>query len=229
MQNDQPAHRVSSRRKTPSAKSLITLFILILLPLTLFGYLAEDVATNEVFSFDAPILLYLHQHASPVTDTAMGWLSWLGSGRALIPFEALIFILLVVNHKHRHAMFWVFAVGGATVLNLLAKQVFARARPDLWISILPEPTFSFPSGHAMQSMAVACGLVALVWTTRWRWPVMILAAVFVPVVGLSRIYLGVHYPSDILAGWAASFAWVIGLRAVFLQPRRTSADDVQAL
>jgi undecaprenyl-diphosphatase len=86
--------------------------------------------------------------------------------------------------------------------------------------MLPESTFSFPSGHAMQSMAVGAALVILLWETRWRYVALLLSASFVLAVGLSRIYLGVHYPSDILAGWAASVAWVVGLRSVMMNRGR---------
>ena len=97
--------------------------------------------------------------------------------------------------------FAAFATGGSALLNLAAKQAFARDRPSLWESIAPEHNYSFPSGHAMGSMTLAVALVLLAWNTRWRWPVVAAMAVFVPMVGLSRVYLGVHYPSDILAGW----------------------------
>src|SRR3546814_10481386 len=62
----------------------------------------------------------------------------------------------------------------------------------------------------MGSMTLAAVLVLLAWPTRWRWPVVAAMAVFVPMVGLSRVYLGVHFPSDILAGWAAALAWTAG-------------------
>src|SRR3546814_8426441 len=94
------------------------------------------------------------------------------------------------------------ATGGSGLLTVVAKQAFARDRPSLWESIAPEHNFSFPSGHAMGSMTLAAVLVLLAWPTRWRWPVVAAMAVFVPMVGLSRVYLGVHFPSDILAGWA---------------------------
>jgi membrane-associated phospholipid phosphatase len=111
------------------------------------------------------------------------------------------------------------------LLNLLAKSAFARVRPDFWVSLLPETTFSFPSGHAMQSMAVVAGLVALTWRGRWRWPVALIGLCVVFLVGLSRIYLGVHYPSDILAGWTAALAWVIGLSVLFKGLRREPGGD----
>ena len=88
-----------------------------------------------------------------------------------------------------------------------AKQLFARQRPSLWESIAPESSFSFPSGHAMGSMTLAMVLVLLCWHTRHRGWVSAAMAGFVLAVGLSRVYLGVHYPSDIMAGWAAACAW----------------------
>ena len=93
------------------------------------------------------------------------------------------------------------------MLNIAAKHAFARTRPSLWESISPESTFSFPSGHAMGSMTLAWVCMLLAWRTGWRWPVTIAALAFTLLVGLSRIYLGVHYPSDILAGWTAASVW----------------------
>jgi undecaprenyl-diphosphatase len=93
---------------------------------------------------------------------------------------------------------------------------------------------SFPSGHAMASMALAVALIVLLWPTRWRYPMLLGGIFFTIMVGLSRIYLGVHYPSDVLAGWVASLAWVMGLSRVlygrFGKPSasQTPAPSVQA-
>lgn len=210
---------------------LLILFGGVLAPLYLFGMLAEDVVEKEIFFFDKPILLLVHSHANPSLDAVMIFFTRAGSAFALVPFNVLVLLYLLRRRDRMQAVFWILAVGGAALLNGFAKHVFARTRPELWVSALPETTFSFPSGHAMQSMAVAAGLVVLAWHSRWRWPVALIGVCFVFLVGLSRVYLGVHFPSDILAGWAASLAWVVGLSVLFkdvLHQRRRDGTLVDA-
>lgn len=194
---------------------LLILFFGVFAPLIVFGHFAEDVIEQEVFFFDRPILMFMHSHATQVLDMVMVFITRVGSSLVLIPLNILVFSLLIYRRRRRDALFWALAVVGASVINFIAKHAFARVRPDLWTSISPEVTYSFPSGHAMNSMAVITALVVLAWNTRWRNLMMVAGVCFILLVGSSRIYLGVHYPSDILAGWAASFAWVVGLASVF--------------
>lgn len=128
-----------------------------------------------------------------------------------MPFDVLLVLVLAALRKYREGFFAGVALAGSGILNVAAKHYFGRARPSLWESLSPETTYSFPSGHAMGSMTLAAVLVLLAWRTRWRWPVLVLMSAFVVMVGLSRVYLGVHYPSDILAGWAAALAWTLGV------------------
>jgi len=194
--------------------AIVVLFFGVCLPLLLFGHLADEVMENERIAFDLPIQTFVHGRASPTLDQVMLWLSRAGSAWMTVPFDALIAIVLLARQRRRLAAFWLLAVGGAAALNAIAKQVFSRERPALWISPAPETTFSFPSGHSMQTSAVVAGLVVLCWHTRWRVPVAIAGSLFMLGVGLSRVYLGVHYPSDVIAAWVASIGWVIGLAAV---------------
>lgn len=202
------------------AGGLLLLFFGVLLPLYAFGKLAEDILEQEIFRFDRPIQLAVHQFARPAFDIVMLTFSRLGSALVLLPLDLAVMVLLLRQPNRLRALFWVLATGGAALLNLLAKHTFQRVRPDLWLSLAPETTFSFPSGHAMQSMAVTLALLILVWHGRWRLPALLAGVVFVLLVGLSRVYLGVHFPSDILAGWSASLAWVIGLNALFMHLER---------
>jgi membrane-associated phospholipid phosphatase len=106
---------------------------------------------------------------------------------------------------------------GSMLLNIAAKQHFSRIRPQLWLSVAPETSFSFPSGHAMGSATLGVALCFLFWPTRWRWPVIVASAMFVVLVGFSRIYLGVHYPSDVLGGWAAGTAWAVAVHQLVVK------------
>lgn len=194
--------------------TLLVLFFGVFTPLVVFGNLAEDVLENEVFSFDRPVLMFMHNHATQILDMVMIFFTRVGSALVLVPINILVFSLLIYRKRGREALFWVLAVMGAALLNFIAKHAFVRIRPDLWISIAPEVTYSFPSGHAMNSLATIAALIVLAWDTRWRSLMMAAGACFILLVGLSRIYLGVHYPSDVMAAWSASFAWVVGLASV---------------
>jgi undecaprenyl-diphosphatase len=77
-----------------------------------------------------------------------------------------------------------------------------------------ELDYGFPSGHAMSSMSFIAALVILTWGTRWCWLVLLSGSLFVVTIGWTRLYLGVHFPSDVLAGWMVSLAWAIGLSLV---------------
>lgn len=188
---------------------LLLAFASVVLPLWGFGGIAEDVHNQEMIPFDAPLLNYAHSLANAGYDRFFVLMSKIGYGYGVIPFDVVLVLVLATLKRKREATFAALALAGSALINLAVKQVFARARPSLWDSIAPEATFSFPSGHAMGSATLACVLICLAWNTRWRWPVLAVSTLFAVAVGLSRVYLGVHYPSDILAGWAAAIAWTM--------------------
>lgn len=203
----------------------VVLFVGILGPLYAFGELAEDVRAGQAFTWDEPVLLYAHSFSSPWLDRVMLFFSRVGYAFGVIPLDFGITIALLVLRRWRSAFFFGIAAGGATLLNGGAKLAFGRVRPALWASIAPETTFSFPSGHAMASTALVAAICVLVWSTRWRWVALTLGSIFVVMVCLSRVYLGVHYPSDVLAGCMASLAWVMGVSMSFYgRTSRAPAD-----
>src|SRR6185503_3049979 len=107
---------------------------------------------------------------------------------------------------------WIVAIGGGELLNFLLKLLFERSRPVFTNPIIVEQFFSFPSGHAMMSM-IGYGMLAyfvlLRVSNRWaRLAVVLIAAIIIILIGFSRIYLGVHYFSDVLAGFAAGGLWL---------------------
>jgi membrane-associated phospholipid phosphatase len=193
-----------------------TLFVFgCIVPLLVFAEFAEDLVEHETFWYDRPVLEWLHARAREGYDQLMVALSIVGFGYGIVPLDIAVGLFFIYRRRWTILAYWVTAVGGAAALNVGAKLLFGRSRPSLWESIAPEHTLSFPSGHAMGSMAAMAALVVLLWPTRWRWSMLIFAVVFVLGVGLSRVYLGVHYPSDVLAGWMASLGWVIGMTTIF--------------
>lgn len=193
---------------------LLALFFGVFIPFFIFGHLAEDVWDEGGFGWDIPVLLAIHKWATPTLDALMINITNLGGPQALVPIVVVILGLLLLQQKYFQALFFCLATAGAAVINIAAKLFFRRARPDLWISAVIEHNYGFPSGHAMGSMAVITAVVIMTWSTRWRWFVIVCGYLFVLLVGLSRLYFGVHFPSDVLAGWSASLCWVVGLYMV---------------
>lgn len=199
---------------------LILLFGGLLLPLWGFSELAGEVREGEAFNFDDPVLLLAQAMARDGFDRVFVFFSHIGYAWGVVPADIALVLLLTLRRHFREALFAGIALAGSGLLNLAAKQFFARDRPSLWESIAPESTYSFPSGHAMGSMTLAMVLMLLAWPTRWRVPMLAAMAVFVAMVGLSRVYLGVHYPSDILAGWMAAMVWAVGIYLLVFRGRQ---------
>lgn len=183
------------------------MFLLPLLPLLLFVSLARDVVMFGALGYDRSIMVWLHGHESPGMTTTMTAATELG-GLVAVPIIAVLGAgLLWWRGRRRDAALLAATVIGATLINTVLKAVFQRERPDFWEHLVVENSYSFPSGHAMASMSLAAALVVIARPSRWRWPAVVLGAVYVLVVGLSRVYLGVHFPSDILAGWCVALLW----------------------
>jgi membrane-associated phospholipid phosphatase len=198
---------------------LVLLFLCLLAPLWVFVELADEVHELEVFYFDDPLLWRAHAMAGPALDRFFIFISAIGYQWGVVPVDIVLTLGLLIARRWREATFAGVSFGGSALLNMATKQFFQRDRPTLWESIAPEHTFSFPSGHAMGSATLAMVVVLLCWHTRWRWLAVVLAGSFALLVGVSRIYLGVHYPSDILGGFAAGIAWVSGVYLLLFRVR----------
>lgn len=168
--------------------------------------LAAEVA-GGVPSWDRSLLTETHGLASPTLDTVMLTLADVGSTTSALAIAAVAAAVLVWRRRYRAAAFVTLAAAGSAATPLL-KALVARPRPAIWPRLEPVSSFSFPSGHALASTLVAAALCLLLWRTRWRWPMLLVGVLFVLAVGFSRVYLGVHYPSDVLASWSVALVWL---------------------
>ncbi|GAA5534045.1 phosphatase PAP2 family protein [Deinococcus aluminii] len=203
------------------ASGLLALVVGLLAPLLLLGLLAWASLAPSRSALEAPLLLAVHAHATPTLDRWMLTVTTLGRFAFVALYVAVI--LAFLRPGRRRTAFLVVAVGGAALLGNLLKLVFHHPRPHLWAGLVTESGASFPSGHATGTAAFAVAVTLLAWRTRWRWPVLLLAVTFMLLVGFSRVYLGVHYPSDVLAGWLTGLAWVMGTWILAAGERRRAA------
>ena len=187
---------------------LIVAFVVLVVPVLGFVELAEEVREGETLLVDEKILQSVNVLASPTLDTVMIILTQFGGVIGVTVLTIGIAALLWSRGMRRMATLLTIGVGGAVLLNLLLKTVFQRDRPQLWERIVTENSYSFPSGHAMASGALALSIMVICWPTRWRWLGVIAGLLYMLVIGVTRLYLGVHYPSDVIAGWTVSAAWV---------------------
>ncbi len=156
--------------------------------------------------FDYAVTQWMHAHATGWMDALMLTITQLGGFWALLAVGVTLSIFFFRRYGHRReATAMLLAVGLAQGLNTICKYSFHRARPHEWETLIHPHDYSFPSGHAMVSMAVY-GSAALLLSyayPRYRRVFRIVAAVLVLLIGTSRVYLGVHWSSDVLAGFAA--------------------------
>ncbi|WP_317134583.1 phosphatase PAP2 family protein [Leptolyngbya sp. 7M] len=163
----------------------------------------------------------------PILDRiAAGWTN-VGTKWGVFPASVLIGIGFLYARRWRFLTYWLIALLGCVLINRVAKLWLHRVRPSLW-DYPPVPEFSFPSGHAMASMGFVAALIVLTWNTSWRIWVWLLGGGFVVSIAWTRLYLGVHYPSDIVAGWLLSIAWAVGV-CLIVKPLSSTAISRSAL
>jgi undecaprenyl-diphosphatase len=196
----------------------------------LFAALVEGGITQQI---DESVLHWFEARRTPALNEIMLEITTLGNGAVLIMIVAIASVFLWLTHHRWSVYILLVGVFGGKLLNNILKVGFSRARPDMieWVDHVSSK--SFPSGHAMASM-IAYGSVAylvarLEPTARLRWTTWFLATLIILAIGISRIYLGVHYPSDVLAGFIAGMAWLAfvasSVAAVrYFAPRRPETE-----
>lgn len=184
-------------------------FGVIVTALNAFGELADGIGPNEdLHRFDAALAEALLKRSTPAVHSFFGAATRLGDGATLAAIGVVVAVTLLVRRRVILLYGWILALAGSGLLNVSIKAWFARARPGE-IPLLD--TWSFPSGHAMNSL-VAYGmlvyLLSRVLPHRWMGVAISGAVTIVMLVGASRLFLHLHYFSDVLAGFAAGLAWL---------------------
>lgn len=183
--------------------------------LLFFAWLANEVLAGDTKNFDEQVRLLIHQAASPPLTVLMGVITMLGSAWVLLVFGSVMVCgFWLVGWRHSATLFLV-TMAGAALLNLVLKLSFHRTRPAPYFDTPLPTSYSFPSGHAMLSLCFYGALAALVNARLASRPARLSlwlgATLLILLIGISRVYLGVHYPSDVLAGYAGALVWIMAI------------------
>jgi undecaprenyl-diphosphatase len=176
-----------------------------------FAELAEHVMAGGTQAFDEAALKWISTHHSSVLDRAMLEITALGTGTVVLMIVCISALFLSLTRHKYSALLLLVATAGGLLLDNVLKLYFGRPRPHIFTWGAQVVSSSFPSGHAMSATIVystVAYLAARLQKRRWaRWLTLLLAAAIILLISLSRIYLGVHYPSDVLAGAIVGLAW----------------------
>lgn len=200
-----------------------------------FGTLLQDVLGGDALRMDLPIVRFLAERRTGWLTTTMRTITWLGSTIVLVPL-----VLVIGGWSRSRTRSWAvlarlaLALAGAMALYNLVKPLVGRPRPQVGQLASTVTGYAFPSGHSTQITAVAVTLAALAAATTGAWPRKVLiwsiAVLVCLAVGFSRLYLGVHWPTDVLAGYALGALWATLCSLVTRHPRADSDEvDLVAL
>ena len=193
-------------------KALIIGFLLAFAVVLLFAWLAEEVHEGDTLRFDEYVRGIVHTHATPALTSVMRFVSSVGSPEVMTLLSIVSFLVLWRETWRRAAIVLAVTFAGGGLLDTVLKLSFRRARPAAYFDYPLPHSFSFPSGHAMFAFCFFGTLASLVTARlkgrRVKIFVWAAAAVLIALIGFSRIYLGVHYPTDVVGGYTAAFIWV---------------------
>ncbi|MEO7982499.1 MAG: phosphatase PAP2 family protein [Bacteroidota bacterium] len=209
------SHKV---KKGWAGLALLSAEVIIVLIIFIFSVVAFIFITRNIFiikneQFDFKVFAFLQSYVSKTNNNIMLFFTFLGTHIFLIPANIILILFYLVIKKHRWYSIKIPVIAlSSMALMFSLKAIFGRKRPD--IPLLREAQgFSFPSGHAFMSVTFYGLLIYIIWNTtmtKWiKWTIMILLFFLIIIIGFSRIYLRVHYPSDVFAGFAVGFLWLV--------------------
>lgn len=192
--------------------SLLPGILLVLMPLFLFAKLAEEVFIKKDTNYlDWYLLCYFHSFSTPSLDRVMFFFTFLGSVKFYLAVFPITLAVLAWRRRWWELGGLSFSFLGALLFNNLLKMGFHRVRPNLYF--IQETGYSFPSGHAMVTLVFYGTLLYFAFrhisSRSLRSLLAVLAVFLILAIGVSRVYLGVHYPSDVLGSYLAGFCWLV--------------------
>jgi undecaprenyl-diphosphatase len=183
-----------------------------------FFKLADEVLEGDSRVFDRAVLLWIHRNVPDWLDGPMRLITALGYYYVVVPLLVVAIFLFYRRGWRLSAVLLAVSTGGSIVLTTVLKGVFQRARPELFDSGYQASFYSFPSGHATVA-AGFYGMLTVILAYRLeglaRWVVAVSGVLVVLLIGFSRLYLGVHYPTDIIAGYLSALFWLVCVGGVY--------------
>jgi len=184
--------------------------------------LASEMLEGDTLALDRLVLTSLRIPGDLGAPIGPAWLrgtmtdiTALGGTTNLTLFSVLAIAFLLLLSRYRHALYMAAATGGGALFGTMLKSHFARARPEVVPHLIEVHSLSFPSGHALNSAIVYLTLAILLARElkQWRMRIFVVgaAALLVLLIGFTRLYLGVHFPSDVLAGWMLGAGWALAM------------------
>ncbi|MEL6578395.1 MAG: phosphatase PAP2 family protein [Cyanobacteria bacterium J06621_12] len=172
--------------------------------------ISDEVLEQNPIEFDQAVLLWIHSFANPTLDRLMEFITGLNNPDFVTVVAVITLALLSWQRCYPEAKIFTINCAGGVILSYGLKSVFGKTRPDLWQSAVKEVSFSYPSGHALGS-TVLYGFLAYLFATRFPQfasLIYLIAVMLISAIGLSRLYLGVHWPTDIIGGYGIGFLWL---------------------
>lgn len=179
-----------------------------LISASLFVVIAGDVTEHKTLVFDTEVLKIIHLISGPILDRIAVAITFMGSTYFIVLMVFTVFLSLYLSRKKVFAWLYGGTVFSGVLLSYLFKYAIHRSRPEIWETVIEYPTYSFPSGHTVAS-AVAFWMIGWIAMRELKGRARLISLVFylIPIlVGFSRLYLGVHWPTDVLGGYALAFA-----------------------
>ncbi|WP_158232277.1 phosphatase PAP2 family protein [Sporosarcina sp. P1] len=202
---------------------LLSVWIICILFTGFFAYIARSIHLQTISSFDEPIIDFVQSAEAPGLTSIMKFFTTIGSTTSVTLLGILTLGVLLWKKYRAQAVLFTIVLIGTGILNQVLKLIFKRARPD-FNRLIDIGGYSFPSGHTMMAFSLYTVLAYIIWrnlkTTGSRISIVIVAIFMIVMIAVSRIYLGVHFPSDIVGGILASSVWLFTSIAIYQRFQR---------